>query len=121
MDAACGPGFEAFDTFDGMNNPVTVDSLKKLRDIERDSEQRFRDGEGQPVVWRRWSQDKSNQDVHTIQPKWQGGEQPDPAYAKKFGASLRKSAVEPDVEYGPGVDDSTPTGLDHLHTREEGT
>ena len=114
MDASSGPGFTAFEARDGMNNLVTVDSLKKLRDIERDSEQRFKDGEGQPVVWRRWSQDSSNRDVHALHPKWDAGERPDPAWVKKHGAALRRSAQEPDVEYGPGVTADTPTGLDHL-------
>lgn len=106
--------FQEFETRDGRNNLVTVDSLKKLRDIERDSEQRYRDGEGQPLVWRRWSQDRSNHDVHSLQPKWAGGEQPDPAYARKFGKALRKSIDEPEHTYGPGVTADTPTGLDHL-------
>jgi hypothetical protein len=114
MDAACGPGFEAFETYDGMNNLVTVDSLKKLRDIERDSEQRYRDGEGQPLVWRRYSQDDTNKDVHALHPRWDHGERPDPAWVRKNAAGLRRSLDEPDADYGPGVSADTPTGLDHL-------
>ena len=68
MDGANGPGFEAFDAYDGQNRPVTVDSLKKLRDIERQSEVDARNGEGQPIVWRRYSQDASNRHTHTLAP-----------------------------------------------------
>lgn len=106
--------FQEFETRDGMNNLVVVDSLKKMRDIERDSEQRFRNGEGQPLVWRRYSQDASNRDVHALHPKWEGGEQPDPAWVKKHAGAIRKSIDEPDHAYGPGVTADTPTGLDHL-------
>jgi hypothetical protein len=106
--------FQEFETRDGMNQLVTVDSLKKLRDIERDSEQRYRDGEGQPLVWRRYSQDASNRDVHALHPHWDHGERPDPAWVKKNAAGLRRSVEEPDAGYGPGVTADTPTGLDHL-------
>src|SRR5215510_15475138 len=74
--------FQEFETYDGQNRPVVVDSLKKLRDIERQSEQDARNGEGQPIVWRRYSNDKSNHDVHTLAPNWTGGAQPDPAWVK---------------------------------------
>lgn len=106
--------FQEFECRDGQNNPVLVDSLAKLRKIERESEQQYRDGEGQPLVWRRYSNDRSNQDVHALHPKWTGGEAPDPAFVKKHGAELRRTASEPDVDYGPGIDDSTPSALDHL-------
>jgi len=119
MDAACGPGFTAFETYDGRNQPVLVDSLKKLRDIERDSEQRARDGEGQPIVWRRYSQDNSNRDVNTLAPRgWTGGAQPDPAWVRTHGAELRRSADVADTEYGPGVSDATPCALDSLNTNK---
>jgi hypothetical protein len=114
MDASSGPGFQEFEAHDGQNNKVVVDSLKKLRDIERTSEQQYRNGEGQPLVWRRWSQDSSNRDVHSLDPaRFSGGERPDPAYTKKFGLR-RFGATEPDHSYGPGVDDSNTSALDHL-------
>ena len=50
----------------GGNQQVTIDSLHKLRQVERESEQRARNGEGQPLVWRDYSQDASNRDVHTL-------------------------------------------------------
>ena len=114
MDAASGPGFQAFDTYDGQNRRVRVDSLKKLRDLERQSETDARNGEGQPINWRRWSQDRSNHDVHSLAPGWTGGAQPDPAFVKKHGARIRRDAAVADTEYGPGVSDATPSALDHL-------
>jgi len=41
----------------------TIDSVHKLRGIERDSEQRYTDGEGEPLRFRAWNQDRSNRDV----------------------------------------------------------
>ena len=43
-----------------------VESLHDMRKIERESEVRSRNGEGQPMVWRDWSQDQSNFDKHTL-------------------------------------------------------
>jgi hypothetical protein len=114
MDAACGPGFQAFETYDTHNNAIVIDSLKKLRDVERESEVAARNGEGQPLVWRRYSNDDSNRDVHTLAPGWTGGERPDPAYVKKHAAAIRRTASEPDVAYGPGVNDESPCALDAL-------
>ena len=110
--------FQEFETRDGRNNLVVVDSLRKMRQLERESEQQYRDGEGQPLVFRRWSQDRSNQDVHAISPeRFRGGEQPDPAYKKKFGLQ-RMGSVEPDVAYGPGISDATPSALDRLNPKD---
>src|SRR5262245_1900937 len=106
--------FQEFEARDGQNNLVTVDSLAKLRKIERESEQQFRNGEGQPIVWRRYSNDSSNKDVHALHPNWEGGERPDPAWVKKHSADLGKGDAVADTDYGPGIDDSTPSALDHL-------
>jgi hypothetical protein len=114
MDAASGPGFRAFEAYDGQNRRVTVDSLHKMRAIERQSEADARNGEGQPIVWRRWSQDRSNVHTHALAPGWTGGAQPDPAFVKKHGARIRRDAAVADTEYGPGVSDATPSALDHL-------
>ena len=43
-----------------------VESLSALRQIERESEQRHRNGEGAPLVWRDYSNDRSNFDRHTL-------------------------------------------------------
>lgn len=114
MDASSGPGFTAFETRDAHNNLVKVDSLKKLRDIERESEQAYRNGEGQPLVFRRWANDNSNKDVHTLHPDWHGGATPDPAYVKKHAAQIRRDAEVANTEYGPGISDDTPSALDSL-------
>jgi hypothetical protein len=106
--------FQEFETYDGQNHRVTVDSLKKLRDIERESEQQARNGEGQPLVWRHYSNDRSNRDVHALHPRWTGGETPDPDWVKAHGAELRRDASIADTDYGPGVSDATPSALDHL-------
>ncbi len=45
---------------------VHIDSLAKLRAVERDSEQRARNGEGEQLRWRDYSQDKSNTDAHSF-------------------------------------------------------
>jgi hypothetical protein len=114
MDAGSGPGFTAFEARDGQNRRVTVDSLSKLRKIERESEQQARNGEGQPLVWRRYAQDRSNVHTHSLAPGWTGGEQPDPAFVKKHAGAIRRSTDVADTEYGPGVSDATPSALDHL-------
>lgn len=106
--------FQEFEARDGQNTLVTVDSLAKLRQIERDSEQQYRNGEGQPLVWRRYSNDASNQDVHALHPGWTGGEAPDPAWVRQHAADLRRDAAVADTDYGPGVSDATPSALDHL-------
>ena len=101
--------FQTFTAYDGQNNPVVIDSLHKLRTIERASEQQARNGEGQPIVWRAYSQDRSNRDVNTLGAY--GGEAPSPEAKRKFGSSLQKSAGEPDVALGPGVTESSTGGL----------
>jgi hypothetical protein len=106
--------FQEFEARDGQNQPVLVDSLAKLRKIERESEQQYRNGEGQPLVWRRYSNDHSNRDVHALHPDWAGGAQPDPDWVRAHGADLRRDAAVADTEYGPGVNDSTPSALDAL-------
>lgn len=107
--------FQEFETRDGQNNRVVVDSLKKLRDVERDSEHMYRNGEGQPLLWRHYSNDRSNRDVHALQPRdWGAGERPDPAWVRKHAADLKRDASVADTEYGPGINDSTPSPLDAL-------
>jgi hypothetical protein len=114
MDAGNGPGFRGFKAYDGQNRPVEVTSLRQLRAIERESEQDSKDGRGQPIVWRRYSQDRSNRHTHALAPGWTGGAQPDPAFVKKHGSRIRRDAAVADTEYGPGVSDATPSALDHL-------
>ncbi|HEY6415605.1 MAG TPA: hypothetical protein VIX41_05195 [Acidimicrobiales bacterium] len=105
--------FQAFTAYDAQNNPVVIDSLHKLRQVEADSLRRARDGEGQPLVWRRYSQDASNKDVHALHPTFHQ-ERPDPAAVKKFAAAIKRGDADPDTAYGPGVSDATPSALDTL-------
>jgi hypothetical protein len=106
-----GCAFHAFDTTDGRGNPVRIDSLRKLRQVERESEQMARDGVGQPMVFRRWAQDPSNADQPTLSPTYNGGEQPSKDAAHRFGSTLRKSAEEPDHAFGPAVNESNASAL----------
>lgn len=56
-------------TADGPDGgPVTIDSLHTLRRIEREAERRTADGVGQPMVFRAWSQNRSNQDQNVFGP-----------------------------------------------------
>lgn len=107
--------FQEFTVRDGQNREVTVESLRQLRTIERESEQQYRNGEGQPLVWRAYANDRSNKDVHALHPGWTGGATPDPAFVKKHGQTIRRGAQsDDDTAYGPGVSDATPSALDHL-------
>jgi hypothetical protein len=107
-------GFRGFTTRDGRGNRVEIDSLHKMRQVERQSEQDYRNGEGQPIVFRRWANTDSNRDVHTLHPGWTGGAAPDPAWVKKNAAALKRDMSVADTEYGPGISDATPSALDHL-------
>jgi hypothetical protein len=69
-DGDGGKGFQKFTvhrqlpTKDGLKQvEETVDSVHALRRIERDSEQRYRDGEGEPQRFRAYAQGHSNMDV----------------------------------------------------------
>lgn len=64
----------------------TVDSLHKMRAIEKDSEQRFRNGEGEPLRFRGLSQNRSNMDTGLFGAAGQIGEQ-----AYNSGVPLQKS------------------------------
>lgn len=106
--------FQEFETRDGQNRRVTVDSLHALRKIERQSEQDYRNGEGQPLVWRSYANDRSNRDVHALHPSWTGGERPDPAFVRKHAGAIRRHTDVANTDYGPGVSDATPSALDTL-------
>lgn len=100
---------QEFTVMDGRNQPVLIDSLAKLRKVERESEIHARNGEGQPMVWRKYSQDRSNVHVHTL--GTDPSQAPTRAGAEKFGKTLKKSAQEPSVSFGPGVNASTTSAL----------
>ena len=101
--------FQAFDTYDGRNRPVHIDSLRKLRQVERESEQQARDGVGQPMVWRRYSQGESNRDQGVFGPP--PSVQPDPAFLERQKIRPLRG-VDPDTAtYGPGVSDQNTSAL----------
>lgn len=69
-DGGTGKGFQKFEvsrlvpTREGPRQVTEIiDSTHKLRAIERDSEQRYRDGEGEPLRFRAYAQGHSNMDV----------------------------------------------------------
>jgi hypothetical protein len=96
---------------DGSHRAVTVGSLRQMRQIERASEQAARNGEGQPLVWRDYSQDRSNFDKHTL------GEAPNQAppaaAAERFGLQNMRPVRDGDAApgYGPGVSDANTSAL----------
>lgn len=88
MDASSGPSFKSFQTFDAFNKTkITISSLHQLRALERESEQRARDGEGQHVVWPAYSNEPSNMDTHAIAGKWT--DHPDLPPPGKRGVTIR--------------------------------
>jgi hypothetical protein len=105
-------GFRGFYTTDGRGDRVFVDSLRKLRQVEREAEQAYRNGEGQPMVFRRWAQDPSNADLPTLSKSYAGGEQPTPEAKHRFGATAQRHPEEPEGRvFGPGVDLSNASAL----------
>lgn len=87
----------------------TIDSLTKLRKVEAESEARARNGEGRPMVWRDYSNDTSNRDVHTLgktdQPRVT------PEMAKKYAPRPVAAAEAESLTYGAGVTDATTSAL----------
>lgn len=55
--------------------PEVIDSTHTMRRIEQDSEQRFRNGEGEPMRFRALSQNRSNLDSGSFGTEGQIGEQ----------------------------------------------
>ena len=108
-----GASFQAFTTTDGRGQRVTIDSLRKLRQVERESEVAYRNGEGQPMVFRRWAQNESNRDQPTLSPSYNPATTPTPAAKRRFGrqGALSVSSSEPDASYGPGVTDANTSAL----------
>lgn len=110
MDAANGPGFVGFDTYNGKNEKVHVSSLKQLRAIERQSEIDHKNGEGQPLVFRAFSNTRSQMDQSALHPSWVP-EGPTPEAKRRFGSTLRKSVEAPDTDFGPGVNEANASAL----------
>ena len=96
----------------GGHRVEVIDSLAKLRRVERESEQRYKNGEGRPMVWRDYSQDRSNRDAHTL------GSMDAPVITDEMKRKFRPTPVEANVAestaLGPGVTEHTPSPLDGL-------
>lgn len=101
-----GAAFTAFDV-DVDGTPTRVDSLHTLRRIERESEQRYRNGEGAPLRFRMWNQDRTNKDVGSFGTAGKIGEQvydsgtPVPK-SRKLGVT-RHGQQKPKIPLGPGL------------------
>lgn len=110
-----GTGFAKFSTTDTHGQPVEIDSLRKLRQVERDSEVAARNGEGQQMVFRAFSNTRGNRLDHTL------GDIAAPAISaegkRKFGLQGGASPIAagpdgaPDIPYGPGVSDANASAL----------
>ena len=108
-------GFQAFEARDGQNRPVTVDSLAKLRAIERESEQDTATAKASRSSGAATRTTAATTTRHALAPRTgPAGAQPDPAFVKKHAATIRRSTDVADTEYGPGVSDATPSALDSL-------
>ena len=104
--------FKAFDTRDGYGQPVHIDSLRKLRQVEKESEQAYRNGEGQPLVFRAWANQRNGNKLDSpLHASMDGGEHPTAAAKQRFGSAIRAQATEPSGEYGPGVSDANTSAL----------
>ena len=90
MDASSGPGFSSLRHPRRAEQPRPRRQPEQAAAAERDSERAYQNGEGAPLVFRRWANDKSNADRHTLAPPgWTGGAQPDPAWVKKNAAAAQ--------------------------------
>lgn len=77
MDANTGmKAFTIEETVRGQTVRTEISNLSDLRRVEREHEQLARNGEGRPLIWRDYSNDRSNGDVHTLVPA--GGALSDP-------------------------------------------
>lgn len=113
MMDAFEPGSE-FVCYDGQNRPVQVESFRQMRRLERESEQQFRNGEGQPMRFRALHQHRSNMGDNTFGPD--PAEHPTEDAKRRFGGTLRQLApgaegAPPEVAFGPGVTENNASAL----------
>lgn len=85
---------------------VAINSLHDMRRIERESEQMVRDGVpgAQLHIFRKYAQDQSNFDVHTLGPD--PSQRPSPEWLRKHGheiGSIAESGVGAVEGMGPGA------------------
>lgn len=105
-DGGTGKGFQKF-LVDVDGTPTEVDSLHKLRTIERESEQRYRNGEGAPLRFRMWNQEHSNREVNAFGDAGTIGDQvynSGTPHTKSPKVSVRKHGeTKPNIPLGPGM------------------
>lgn len=108
VDASGGAAFKPFD-IDVDHHRVTIDSVHTARRIEQISEQRYRNGEGEPIRFRMLNNDASNKDVNAFGHRgtiggqtYADGEAPAPKARKKIGVK-RHGTEAPEVTVGPGM------------------
>lgn len=70
ISAGGGPTFTSFETTGPDGKLTRINSITELRAMERRAEQMARNGEGQPMIWRDFSNDVSNKDEHAIHKHW---------------------------------------------------
>lgn len=123
IDAASGPSFQRFTMQqrqrDGSFKEITLSSVADLRRVERESEVAARNGEGEAVRFRAWSQDRGN-DTNTF------GEAPDAQVRRELAAAqseargrrrqrldvIRGRAAEENArQLGPGVTEASTGAL----------
>ncbi len=56
--------FQEYEVYNGRGQKVLVESMAQMRKIERESEQQARNGEGQQMAWRAYSNDVSQTHDH---------------------------------------------------------
>lgn len=99
MSAGNGPTFTSFETLDGRNRPVRVSSISDLRRIEKDSESMARNGEGQIMVWRDYSNDRSNKYDSAIHgTKWHDHPEPVTYTPTRSGDDIAERQAEPGAQ-----------------------
>jgi len=105
-DGGTGKGFQKF-SVDVDGRPVEIDSLHKLRTIERESEQRYRNGEGEPLRFRAWTQEASNMGVSAFGDRGKIGDQvydSGTPHTKSEKVSVRRHGEKkPSIPLGPGM------------------
>lgn len=93
--------------------PVTVSSLREIRHLERESERLAADGEGQQIIFRAYSQDRSNRDLHTMGASPQ--RTPNLDRLTRGGTRPLFDAVDADaaedLSMGPGADEALASAL----------
>lgn len=96
---------------DGSHKEVLIDSLSAMRRVERETEIAERNGEGQRMIWRDYSQDRSNRDVHTCGPDPATVAREEVATARARLSATRHGARAPEVTLGAGVTEATVSAL----------